>query len=254
MRALVLSFSLLSACTRLEPELVEFDGHTIEFVTAGAGPNTVVFESGLDDDWSNWDRVADDLSDDARIFAYSRPGYGESDAATTPRDPLQIAEELRGLLRLQELSPPYVLVGHSNGGGYMELYAHQHPDEVAALVLVDPRPLDFLQECEAAGLDMCGIPEEALAGQSEVVQAEYTAYARPSDQATEALGPYPVRVLTATRHPGTSDAWLRLWESMQGDLAAEASDGEQIVFDGAGHYLQVFHANDVAEVIRSVLP
>jgi pimeloyl-ACP methyl ester carboxylesterase len=136
----------------------------------------------------------------------------------------------------------------------MELFAKEHPDEVAALVLVDPRPLDFLEVCEAEGVDMCGISDDALAGQSEVVQAEYTAYAQGSEQITGEFGSYPVRVLTATRHPGTSDAWLSLWESMHGDLADEAVDGEQIVFDGAGHYLQVFHPNDVADVIRSVLP
>ena len=61
-------------------------------------------------------------------------------------------------------------------------------------------------------------------------------------------------MLTATRHPGTSDAWFTLWNSMHADLAASAVDGEQIVFEGAGHYLQVSHPRDVADVIRSVLP
>jgi pimeloyl-ACP methyl ester carboxylesterase len=253
MRIAILALSLLSACTHLRSELVDYDGRTIEVVDAGEGETTVVFESGLGDGWSPWDKVADDISDDARIFAYSRPGYGRSDATSTSRDPAQIVEELRGLLSAQRLAPPYVLVGHSFGGTYMELFAKAHPEEVDAVVLVDPRPKDFLQSCEQQGLDMCGIDDDTLATQPEPDQAEYTAFAEASEQITGEFGGYPVRVLTATEHAGASDAWSSLWQSSQEDLADEAEDGEQIVIEGP-HYLQLSRRQDVSDVIRSVLP
>ena len=44
-----------------------------------------------------------------------------------------MVQELRALLRARQLPPPYVLVGHSLGGLYMQLYARQYPAEVAAL-------------------------------------------------------------------------------------------------------------------------
>jgi pimeloyl-ACP methyl ester carboxylesterase len=246
-------FSLL-ACTHLDPDVVAYDGREIEIATAGSGPSTVVFESGLGDDWSRWDKVAFDLSVDARVFTYSRPGYGRSDDATTSRDPAQIVAELRGLLTDQGFDPPYVLVGHSFGGTYMELFARSHPSEVSALVLVDERPVGFLDECEREGLDLCGIPTDKLGKQSEVVQAEYNAFPFAANEMTGALGEYPVRVLTSTEYPGASDARMALWASMQGDIADEASDGEQTVFDGAGHYLQIERRDEVAAAIRAVLP
>ena len=244
----------LLACTHLDPEVVAFDGRDVEIATIGTGPSTVVFESGLGDDWSRWDKVAFDLSADARVFTYSRPGYGRSDDATTPRDPAQIVAELRGLLTEQGFAPPYILVGHSFGGTYMELFARSQPSEVSALVLVDERPVGFLDECERQRLDLCGIPSDDLERQSDVVQAEYNAFPLAAAEMTGAFGEYPVRVLTSTESPGASDARMALWASMQGEIAAEAPDGEQTVFEGAGHYLQIERRDEVSAAIRAVLP
>lgn len=46
-------------------------------------------------------------------------------------------DELRMLLRGKGINPPYILVGHSLGGLYMQLFARRYPDDVSALILVD---------------------------------------------------------------------------------------------------------------------
>ena len=48
-----------------------------------------------------------------------------------------IVEELRKLLLKNEISPPYVLVGHSLGGLYVNLFARLYSSDVSAAVLVD---------------------------------------------------------------------------------------------------------------------
>lgn len=253
-RTVLVSSLLLSACGRLDSEIVEFQGRDVEVVDAGDGPTTVVFEAGLGDDWEHWNRVATDISEDTRVFAYSRPGYGASDETTTPRDAQHIVEDLRELLAQQEIAPPYILVGHSFGGTYMELFARAHPDEVAGLVLVDGRPSGFLAECESRNLDQCGVPSKALAKESAVFRAEYKGLSSATEQMEEAgtFGDYPVRVLTATRRNGRSKARMDLWASMQGEIADEAEDGTQTLFN-AGHYLQVWRARKVAKAIRELL-
>jgi pimeloyl-ACP methyl ester carboxylesterase len=254
---LALGGYLLAGCSSAVSARVQVvDGRQVEIATAGeGGAATVVFEAGLGNDWTHWDEVASEVARHTRIFAYSRPGYGASGPVTTPRDPKTVVEELRALLASQGYAPPYVVVGHSNGGGYMELFAKAHPDEVAGVVLVDPRHRDFLAACEAAMLDLCGIPESTLATQAPVVIAEYQAYAMASDQmrAAGGFGAYPVRVLTASSISGSA-ARQALWKSMHAALAAEAADGEQVLVEGAGHGIQVDQPGAVVKAILAVLP
>jgi pimeloyl-ACP methyl ester carboxylesterase len=238
------------------PTLAEVSGRNVEVIEGGAGSATVVFESGLGSDWTAWDEVAAAVAGRARVFAYSRPGYGASDATTEPRNAARIVEELRALLAARGFAPPYVLVGHSFGGAYMELFAKAHPQDVVALVLVEPRHRDFTAACEAAALAGCTIPDSVVASLPEVERAEIEAFASASAEIRAsggAFGRHPVRVLTATAH-GFDPKVETLWESMHGSLADEAAEGEQILFAGAGHMLQLEQPDAVSEVILALIP
>lgn len=134
----VLLVGLLAGCAALPAtETGRIDQRRIEYAQIGHGSPVVVFENGLGPSMRNWSRVFPEIGKQATVFAYNRPGYGDSDPAPTPRDGDHIVDELRALLRNRELAPPYVLVGHSLGGLYMQLFARKYPDEVAGLVLVD---------------------------------------------------------------------------------------------------------------------
>ena len=131
---------LISGCASLPNEQIAvFDHRQVEFslIRNNSGSAIVVFENGLDGKMYWWNKIIPEISKDATTFAYNRPGYGSSHAVSTPRDGLHIIEELRLLLRSNGLKPPYVLVGHSLGGLYMQLFARRYPEEVAGLVLVD---------------------------------------------------------------------------------------------------------------------
>ncbi|XLZ72272.1 alpha/beta hydrolase family protein [Massilia sp. SR12] len=140
--ALALMFAAASAANAATANaalLHDAGGRKIELLKipkAGTAP-TVVFENGSRSTLDKWDKVIADVAKEATVFAYNRPGYGKSDKPSTPRDGKTVVEELRQLLREQGLQPPYVLVGHSLGGLYMQLYARSYPQEVQGVVLVD---------------------------------------------------------------------------------------------------------------------
>jgi pimeloyl-ACP methyl ester carboxylesterase len=141
-RALALSilcFAAACAAAQPAPVVETIGGRRVESLTIRhpMSPLTLVFEAGSRATIDKWGKVLEGARRDATVFAYNRPGYGNSEAASTPRDGRTVVEELRQLLRQKGLKPPYVLVGHSLGGLYMQLFARAYPDEVKGLVLVD---------------------------------------------------------------------------------------------------------------------
>lgn len=135
----VLCLSSLCAAAAPQSTVETIAGRRVESVTLRhpASPYVLVFEGGSRGTIDKWGQVLEGASRDATVFAYNRPGYGNSDAVATPRDGRTVVEELRQLLRRKGLNPPYVLVGHSLGGLYMQWFARAYPDEVKGLVLVD---------------------------------------------------------------------------------------------------------------------
>ncbi|HEY3913411.1 MAG TPA: alpha/beta hydrolase [Verrucomicrobiae bacterium] len=123
---------------------VNADGPVLRIQTAGQGKATVVFESGAGSSLETWVRIQPEVSRFARTISYDRAGNGLSTKGATPRDGQHVATELHAALRNARLSPPYILVGHSLGGPYIRIFAGMYPNDVAALVLVDPTQEELL--------------------------------------------------------------------------------------------------------------
>lgn len=112
------------------------DGRRLHHVVLGEGRPTVVFESGMGGSRNAWGAVAPGVARRTRAVVYDRAGLGRS-----PRDPQERTLQ-RAVDDLADLlghlgDGPFVLVGHSYGGPIVRALAHEHPDLVAALVLVD---------------------------------------------------------------------------------------------------------------------
>ncbi len=102
--------------------------------TEGQGPVTIVFEAGLGDTGKAWRSVQTSAADHcARTVSYTRRGYGlGSGDVDGQRDAERIVAELRWRLAASGISPPYVLVGHSLGGLYMQYFALATPRKCKA--------------------------------------------------------------------------------------------------------------------------
>jgi pimeloyl-ACP methyl ester carboxylesterase len=116
----------------------------------GTGPRTVVLDSGLGaDSTTTWAAVRPAVARFARVCQYDRAGMASSPPGPRPRTSQRMVDELRALLRSAGVRPPYVLVGASFGGLNAQLFASEHPREVAGVVLVDGLHPDLDRRIEA---------------------------------------------------------------------------------------------------------
>ena len=113
------------------------DGHRLYLNCTGTGAPTVVLFNGLGERTPNWAWVQNGLSSSTRTCVFDRAGEGWSGAGPARQDGHQLAADLHGLLNAANISPPYVLAGHSVGGTYAIVYAARYPEQVAGVALID---------------------------------------------------------------------------------------------------------------------
>jgi pimeloyl-ACP methyl ester carboxylesterase len=118
-------------------EMVDVRGYSLHIDCVGQDNPTVVLDAGSGEMSADWVWVQREVSHTTRVCAYDRAGMGWSEMGPEPRDARRISGELHALLQGASIEGPYVLVGHSFGGLYMQTYAARYPDEVAGVSLVE---------------------------------------------------------------------------------------------------------------------
>lgn len=205
------------------------------FIVAGQGAPAVVFEANLGNGKRVWDPVFSEIGRTTRVFAYDRAGNGESVARSNDRSAAQIVEELHALLETTDTRPPYVLVSHSLGMWYVNLFARTYPQEIAGMVFIDGLYRDYVIECSPydPGTQYCPVSTVMLETFSNLPSAgtkEYHGLAATAQQLREAgaFPPVPLIVVSGTRHitDGESD---QRWLKGQKELAALSPRGRQVI-------------------------
>lgn len=246
---------LLSGCASLPNSTTEkINNSHIEFAMTQHNTIPVVFENGLGGRMEGWKKVLPEISKDTTTFAYNRPGYGESDSVSTHRDGSHVVDELRSLLRSKGLNPPYILVGHSLGGLYMQLFARRYPDEVSALILVDsthPKQLDGDGAIEKQSFWVRGLVGALVTG---TAKEELNLLPQTGEQVLglPALLNKPVFVLSASGPMQEKSKLADDANEKRKDIARLYPSSKQIWVD-SGHGIPLEKPESVVSVIREAL-
>ena len=124
-------------------QFVNIQGQRLWYLRAGTSGPAVIFVPGAGSFGLDFLLVHDQVSKHITSLLYDRAGTGWSDDVALPRSTGEVTDELHELLHALELPHPYLLVGHSLGGAYVQRYAQRFPGDVAGLLLLDPLHEDW---------------------------------------------------------------------------------------------------------------
>ena len=246
----------------------DIGGRELFLHCTGLGSPTVVFQGGLTTDWVE---VQNKVARFTRACSYDPANgpWGRSDAAPTPRTAEDIVADLHALLAAAKLPGPHILAGHSNGGLFVQLYAGEHPDEVAGLVLIDAVHMDYYARRIALLRTLLPPAEwkETVRGlrvpvpaiiDPEQIDIETSLAQTRETLSTTPLASMPTFVLTHGRpdpsgDPRLVDADERLWQKLQAEIASLVPRSKHVIAERSGHDIHHEQPELVVAAIRDVV-
>lgn len=120
--------------------MVEVKNKKMHIYAEGEGDITLVFMAGhgTSNPTLDFKPLWTKMVDKYRIAVVEKSGYGWSEISNSPRDIDTILEETRKALELSGEKGPYVLFPHSMSGLEAIYWAQKYPDEVKAIIGLDP--------------------------------------------------------------------------------------------------------------------
>lgn len=241
-----------------ESRLVDVGGHRLNIRCSGEGSPAVVLVSGLASDNHDWVAVEKLVSESNLVCSYDRAGLGESDSIEGVPTAQSATDRLHALLSAAGVPGPLVLVGHSYGGLIAQLYAVQHPGNIAGIVLVDSLQKDNLvRTAEILGDQAMALFLGATQANPEGVDVVASLDQVESDAD---LGDLPLTVITAGVpnlppfiNQDVRDRLAESWLQSQRELVRLSTAGAHIIAEESGHCVQCDQPALVADVIRDMV-
>ncbi|HEX9989243.1 MAG TPA: alpha/beta hydrolase [Chloroflexia bacterium] len=239
--------------------LVDVGGHKLYYSCRGTGSPTIIMEAGLATTSRTWSPLLPDLEKTTRVCVYDRANLGLSERGPNPRTSAQVVKELHALLTNAKIPAPYVLVGHSQGGLHVQLYARTYQSEIAGIVLVDGVPPDIDERYEAVLAPAQAQQRRDIISQNpEGATYEDTHLSALQVRAAASLPNVPMLVLThgkTLQHPAgwPVEAVEKAWREGQETLAKSTTQGRLIVADQSGHFIHTDQPDLVISSIREAV-
>jgi pimeloyl-ACP methyl ester carboxylesterase len=269
-------------------QFIEVDGHNIHINCSGEGTPTVILEAGLGGGSLDWSLIQPEVARFGRVCSYDRAGIVWSSEDEGPRTASRITSELHKLLEAGGIAPPYVLVGHSMGGVYIQMFAARYADEVAGVVLVDsshqdqllyvPRipalvpylykaaaPVGIVRLVNRVAASQPSLSPEANMKRARLYSHTHTVFTIADEMsaipeslaelraAPMRLGTKPLIVISRGLCDGASPETEAVWRELQSELLKSTSNGKHVIAKKSGHYIQFAEPELVTDSIRQLL-
>ena len=266
------------AATPPPGRLVDIGGYRLHLWCTGDGAPAVILDTGLGGTSADWGFVQPEVARFTRVCSYDRAGMGYSDPGPSPRTARRIASELAALLVHGGIAGPVVLVGASIAGLGIRVFASDHHERAAGLVLVDASHEDQAHEVPRMArlvplLSTIGVFR--LFGMSFGQRVESLApsvrqFARATNfraAGYQAAADEIIHIRESTEEVRTSRRKLTIpvlvvtgargadenWQQLQRDQALLSERGCLVIAHQSGHVVPVDQPEVVVDAIRTVV-
>ncbi|MEH6938673.1 alpha/beta hydrolase [Bacillus sp. JJ664] len=231
----------------------------IEFAQLGEGVTTVILINGGSGPIEGWYKVFHELAEETTVLAYNRLGVGKSDYPKSPQHGIFIVNTLRQLLKEINVSPPYILVGHSLGGLYANLFARQYPDEIAGVVLLDASHPEDISINETQGVLIRGMNKflkafDSFSSHKKWNEVNFVEETAKQIQQAGSFPDVPLLVVSGDKSPKMMpEHAIQIRKSNQMYLVQLSNQGKHILATKSGHFPQLSEPELVISAIQECI-
>ena len=231
------------------------------YMLSGSGRPHILLFNGAGVSLQGWEALYPAIEQIGTVFGWNRFGMQGSDAAHERQSGTVVIGSLRELLGYAGLEPPYLLVAHSLGGLYANLFARLYPKETAGVLFLEathPDDQEALRKHEShllrALAKVLTLPQVFFKPnvQTELASVEDTVR---EIAAAGDFPPVPVRVVTGGLTPRTwmmSPGAVGARRANQQALARLSPRGEQVIAQKSGHFPQMTEPGLVLRVLAEL--
>ncbi len=241
----------------MDKHVAAIDGAAVEYAVAGNGTPAIVLLNGAGGPLEGWFRVLAPLKAVSTVVAYNRLGIGRSSKPSEPQSGDVVASLLHALLETLGLRPPHILVGHSLGGLFVNLFARTYPDEVAAAVFLEaaaPEDCTLVDEYGTGFQRFAHRVMGAVFGRDQLGEAACVPKTVDLIARAGAFPPIPVVVVSGGKPSRSVPVAVRDARARnQAGLVALSPLGVHLVASKSGHFPQISEPGLVSEAILSVV-
>lgn len=247
MKFILLVCLALSSAVSAQPQRLAVNEFELEYEIAGSGKHTVLLEAGAGAGMSDWDPVFNRIAEHATVIRYSRVGNGNSTAIKrhfTSRDYADYASELLTQLAVKQ---PVIVVAHSYGGSISRDFAAAYPQQIKALLMLDPSSEHDVDILRAINLEQGNreIAQIKLDDMAEGMSNQYLDFwsKRPLPN-YPLIKDMPVTVIASVKQvkePANlffTDQGRQMWGELWQGWASAFPQGKAVLTVNSGHYVQ----------------
>jgi alpha/beta hydrolase fold len=248
----------VASANQAEARMIDIGDRQLFVQCQGTGSPRIILLGGYGGGVDDWRLVQPFLAERTSVCAYDRAGVGKSDAPIhQPTGAEDNAHDLHMLLLALGASDQVILVGFSAGGLLARYYSAEYPEEVMAIVLIDPTPPTWptIRLSTTSGQSRTNLFSEFSGlNKSEPEQLDILGLAAEVMVSTPPS--VPVLMLTSgikTSNPGMSgDQDTRTLRQLQDDQARDLG-AYHVIAQGCNHYLPSLCSDQVVSIVYTAL-